>query len=404
MPTICQVWTARHAHGDAERPCSCCTSDQHSRKRARGSLERDPARTVPLKVYQAGELGNVLVWCNGRVLSGPGWNNFVSIVVVVFLPAFAFVHIAVPLLVAAEPGHKWIYIVGYPAWCFVVVMSAAATFFCDPGIIPRRRKPVVPPPAVSATGRKWCKTCSLYRPPRAAHCSACGVCVEAFDHHCPYLGNCIGRRNYRPFCCFLYSAASLVVGTMYLCVRAINSIPNDRAFLVKMLGQTPGLSMLIVVLFLLLLPLWSLACYHASLISRGETTKEEWRRVGRSSAREAEEPEAGAAQEFRAGARGVGVSTAGEGDDDAAAVAPTEETSAGGGRGRQKSSVEHCAAFCLTYRAPESALRLRSVVAELPVAEAPAVAATAEGAENAGALGGGVRTANVLAAVDDDVV
>ena len=49
----------------------------------------------------------------------------------------------------------------------------------------------------------FCPYCLVKKKYRSLHCLICQKCVDEFDHHCFWVGNCIGKKNYTLFFIFL---------------------------------------------------------------------------------------------------------------------------------------------------------------------------------------------------------
>jgi len=128
---------------------------------------------------------------------------------------------------------------------------------------------------------KFCYTCRIFRPPRASHCSLCNNCVERFDHHCPWVGNCVGARNYRYFfffllflslfCVFIFGCS---VAHVVLYTRRKDDQGSDYG-IIRTLKESWGSLIEILICFFSVWSILGLSSFHTYLTTFNITTNED---------------------------------------------------------------------------------------------------------------------------------
>jgi len=134
-----------------------------------------------------------------------------------------------------------------PSWEYLPVAEAPHPVGSDPNVAMQEAK--------SSGDKRNCKWCQKYKPDRCHHCRVCRMCILKMDHHCPWIYNCVGFRNYKYFFLLLvYTTIDchFIVWTMAVSVRAGTdpSTPFMYMFLL-LFGQTlAGFLGVLVTLFL----------------------------------------------------------------------------------------------------------------------------------------------------------
>ncbi|XWS21807.1 hypothetical protein CRYUN_Cryun30bG0086600 [Craigia yunnanensis] len=259
------------------------------------------------RVYEVWKGSNKFI-LGGRLIFGPDARSLLVTLLLITVPVIIFcVFVASHLQHAFSP-----YNAGYAILVVAIVFTIYVlillflTSIRDPGIIPRNSHPPEEEfrydSSVSAEvgGRqtpslqfprtkevmvngiyvrvKYCDTCMLYHPPRCSHCSICNNCVERFDHHCPWVGQCIGLRNYRYFFMFVSSATLICIYVFSMSALYIKVLMDDHHGTVwKAMQESPPSVILMGYCFILLWFVGGLTGFHLYLIATNQTTYENFR-------------------------------------------------------------------------------------------------------------------------------
>lgn len=154
-----------------------------------------------------------------QAMIGPEWPCMVFTNLLIIVPSYFF------LVNVAVHWHPAVLVIGIITSC-TLLCAFLCTACTDPGIIwidpedmelsrggtqlkTREEKLESGTSSIGVSQVKgkliMCGTCRIDRPVTAKHCYECGVCVDELDHHCPWTGKCIAKKNLFTFYAFLWS-------------------------------------------------------------------------------------------------------------------------------------------------------------------------------------------------------
>ncbi|XP_028113821.1 probable protein S-acyltransferase 15 isoform X2 [Camellia sinensis] len=167
-----------------------------------------------------------------RFVSIPVFSVFLVLGFVYYITIFVFLEDWLGLQSSAGSLNALIftYLACFSLFSFLVCVLT------DPGGVPSAYVPDVEDSELSdqdskktGTRLSQCDKCSSYKPPRTHHCRSCRRCILRMDHHCMWINNCVGLRNYKAFIVLvLYATMASIYSSALTCLGCSSKLHSSE--------------------------------------------------------------------------------------------------------------------------------------------------------------------------------
>ena len=147
-------------------------------------------------------LGNSFVWLESSkgdilITMGPHWPGVLAVVAMILGGTW----MTFSIIEGIPVSRFWLGIFfkcTTIVFCVSTIAALMMTACSDPGIV--RMTPTSDEEIEEdMDSMTFCEVCEIHQPDKLLirHCQECGLCIMGHDHHCPWMGKCVGQKNMR---------------------------------------------------------------------------------------------------------------------------------------------------------------------------------------------------------------